>query len=559
MPQSNINRRTVLAGGAAVAGVSVMTAGITSGAAAAPATGPLSGGRTPGAVIPPSDPRYEVLITGINKRFVAHPEHIKMIRSAHDAEDAARRAFRQGKRVSVRSGGHCVADFTCNPEVEVILDFSEMNAVEYDYRRRAFVVEAGARLYNVYEALYKGWGVTLPGGICHSVGIGGHVAGGGYGLLSRAHGLVVDHLLAVEVVVVDARGRVRTVIATRHEDDPNRDLWWAHTGGGGGNFGLITRYWFRSPGATGSDPGKQLVNPPKRVIAHSFDVPWSKLTEAKFTRLMKNVGSWHEHNSGPESPYRHLSSLFNVNSRAHGRLSLYTQIDADIPDARRLLDDYLAAVMAGVGIKPVATTKPSGELAAMPGFLEPRELPWLAAARMVGAPDPVGANPEARVGLKSAYYKKNFTDHQVATFWKYLSDPTLTGVDSTLVVLSFGGRINSVAEEATSSAQRSSVIKVIFQNIWAFEKDDDRFMRWIRAFYEDTYQHTKGVPAIDDVTDGCYINYPDMDLADPQYNTSGVPWYTLCYKDNYPRLQRVKRRWDPSDFFRHSMSVRPRN
>ncbi|NEE48708.1 FAD-linked oxidase, partial [Streptomyces sp. SID8455] len=65
MPQSNINRRTVLAGGAAVAGVSVMTAGITSGAAAAPATGPLSGGRTPGAVIPPSDPRYEVLITGI--------------------------------------------------------------------------------------------------------------------------------------------------------------------------------------------------------------------------------------------------------------------------------------------------------------------------------------------------------------------------------------------------------------------------------------------------------------------------------------------------------------
>ncbi|MEE1728036.1 FAD-dependent oxidoreductase [Streptomyces microflavus] len=559
MPQSNINRRTVLAGGAAVAGVSVMTAGITSGAAAAPATGPLSGGRTPGAVIPPSDPRYEVLITGINKRFVAHPEHIKMIRSAHDAEDAVRRAFRQGKRVSVRSGGHCVADFTCNPEVEVILDFSEMNAVEYDYRRRAFVVEAGARLYNVYEALYKGWGVTLPGGICHSVGIGGHVAGGGYGLLSRAHGLVVDHLLAVEVVVVDARGRVRTVIATRHEDDPNRDLWWAHTGGGGGNFGLITRYWFRSPGATGSDPGKQLVNPPKRVIAHSFDVPWSKLTEAKFTRLMKNVGSWHEHNSGPESPYRHLSSLFNVNSRAHGRLSLYTQIDADIPDARRLLDDYLAAVMAGVGIKPVATTKPSGELAAMPGFLEPRELPWLAAARMVGAPDPVGANPEARVGLKSAYYKKNFTDHQVATFWKYLSDPTLTGVDSTLVVLSFGGRINSVAEEATSSAQRSSVIKVIFQNIWAFEKDDDRFMRWIRAFYEDTYQHTKGVPAIDDVTDGCYINYPDMDLADPQYNTSGVPWYTLCYKDNYPRLQRVKRRWDPSDFFRHSMSVRPRN
>ncbi|WP_329204820.1 FAD-binding protein [Streptomyces sp. NBC_00683] len=557
MPHSDINRRTVLARGAAVAGTSVVTAGLAT-TAAAPAFGHTGGDRTPGAVIAPEDPRYEVLTTGINKRFVARPEHIKMIRSARDAEHAVREAHQQGKRVSVRSGGHCVADFTCNPDVEVIIDFSEMNSVDYDPGRRAFVVEAGARLYNVYEALYKGWGVTLPGGICHSVGIGGHVAGGGYGLLSRAHGLVVDHLLAVEVVVVDAHGKVRTVIATRHEDDPNRDLWWAHTGGGGGNFGLVTRYWFRSPEASGSDPGRQLVNPPRRVIAHSFDVPWSKLTEARFTRLLKNVGAWHEHNSAPDSPYRHLSSLFNVNSRAHGRLSLYTQIDADVPGARGLLDDYRAAVMAGVGIEPIATTKPSGELAAMPGFLEPRELPWLAAARMVGAPDPVGANPEARVGLKSAYYKKNFTDHQVATFWKYLSDPALTGVDSTLVILSFGGKINAVAEDATASAQRSSVIKVIFQNIWAFKEDDDRFMRWIRAFYEDTYKYTKGVPVIDDTTDGCYINYPDMDLADPQYNTSGVPWYTLCYKDNYPRLQKVKRRWDPSDFFRHSMSIKLR-
>ncbi|WP_420708863.1 BBE domain-containing protein [Streptomyces sp. NRRL S-378] len=100
--------------------------------------------------------------------------------------------------------------------------------------------------------------MTLPGGVCHSVGAGGHVSGGGYGLLSRDFGLVVDHLYAVEVVVPGAGGRPRTVVATREPGDPHRELWWAHTGGGGGNFGLITRYWFRTPGTEHAPPERQL-------------------------------------------------------------------------------------------------------------------------------------------------------------------------------------------------------------------------------------------------------------------------------------------------------------
>ncbi len=56
---------------------------------------------------------------------------------------------------------------------------------------------------------------------------------------------------------------------------------------------------------------------------------------------------------------------------------------------------------------------------------------------------------------------------------------------------------------------------------------------------------------------GAYINYPDVDLADPRWNTSGVPWHTFYYRDNYPRLQQVKARWDPADVFRHALSVRP--
>ncbi|KQW13378.1 FAD-binding protein [Streptomyces sp. Root369] len=550
MSSAHLGRRSVLAGGAAAVGTAALTA-------APPATAAAdSGARAAvGAKVSPRDPRYELLTTGINKRFVARPEYIKMIRSAADAERALREAFRSGKRVSVRSGGHCVADFTCNPDVEVILDFSEMTGVGYDPRFRAFYVEAGARLYNVYEALYKGWGVTIPGGVCHSVGAGGHVSGGGYGMLSRAYGLVVDHLYAVQVVTVDANGKVRTVIATREEDDPNRDLWWAHTGGGGGNFGLATRYWFRSPEATGSQPGDQLVNPPSRVWVSAVDFRWEQLDETSFGRLLKNFGSWHQRHSGPDDEYRHLSSLFNVNAKAFGRLSLYTQIDATIPHSRALLDSYLAELLDGTGIEPVPMDRPSGELAAMPNYFRPAELPWLAAARMLGAPDPVGANPIARVGLKSAYFRENFTDHQVASLYRFLSDPELDNPDTTLVLLSFGGLINGVEPHATASAQRDSVFKVIFQNIWSDEKRDERCLRWIREWYQDVFAETEGVPETDGVTDGCYINYPDTDMADPRHNRSGLPWHALFYKDNYRRLQEIKRHWDPADYFRHSLSI----
>jgi FAD/FMN-containing dehydrogenase len=60
-----------------------------------------------------------------------------------------------------------------------------------------------------------------------------------------------------------------------------------------------------------------------------------------------------------------------------------------------------------------------------------------------------------------------------------------------------------------------------------------------------------------EVVDGCYVNYPDADLSDPMWNTSGVPWHGLYFKDNYARLQRAKSAWDPGEVFRHRQSVRP--
>ncbi|WP_251018778.1 FAD-dependent oxidoreductase [Streptomyces sp. ISL-11] len=548
-----MRRSAAVAGGAALTGLAGQAH-----AADEPAPGessPLE--RAGGATIAPSDARYPGLTTGNNQRFVARPEYVKMIKSSGDAVRALSDAIKAGKRVSVRSGGHCFADFVCHPDAKVILDFSEMTAVGYDPSLRAFSVEPGARLLNVYEALYKGWGVTIPGGTCYSVGIGGHIAGGGYGLLSRRNGLVVDHLYAVEVVVASASGEVKVVRATREAGDPNRDLWWAHAGGGGGNFGLVTRYWFRSPGATGSTPGNQLIQPPSTVLVSAVGIPWSQLDQQGFTRLVKNYGAWFEANSAADNKNRHLSSIMNISSQANGVIGLFTQVDATVPGASQLLDEYLAAITAGVGATVKALDKPNGELPALPQLAAARQLPWLQATRLIATSNSTLNDPAVRGAHKSAYLRKNFTDTQVAALYAALTDPNYKNARTMAILFSYGGQVNAVAPDATAYAQRSSAFKLLFQTFWNDPAQDDTHLGWIRGMYGKFFAETGGVPGLNGQSDGCYINYPDSDMADPKINTSGVPWHALYYKDNYARLQQVKKRWDPADVFRHSLSVAP--
>lgn len=124
-----------------------------------------------GAVtVGPDDPRYPELTHGTNQRWVGRPDHIRLVSSAEQVVAAVQRAVRDGKRIAVRSGGHCYEDFVNNSEVQVVIDMSEMAEITYDAGRRAFAVEPGAMLSEVYDKLYKVWGVTIPGGSCPSVG-----------------------------------------------------------------------------------------------------------------------------------------------------------------------------------------------------------------------------------------------------------------------------------------------------------------------------------------------------------------------------------------------------
>ena len=542
MPRT-ISRRGLLA--AAAAATAPVAIGVTPAAAStiAPSPPPDTAGTGAGLVtVTPEDPRYGELITGVNQRWVGSPGRIYVPSTTADVVAAVRAAVHAGQRVSVRSGGHCLADLVFNAQVQTVIDLSTMTAVRYDPQLRAFEVEAGGTLLNVYDTLYKSWGVTIPGGLCYSVGIGGHVSGGGFGLLSRSHGLTVDHLYAIEVVVVDADGEVRAVVATREPDDPNRDLWWGYSGGGGGSFGVITRYWFRSPGATGTDPGALLVRPPEKVLISILQIPWSDLTEDRFAALLGNVGDWFEANSAPDSPYTALSGSYTLSHISAGAVTIATQIDATVPGAQDLLNAYLSSITAGVGVD-LGTVPP------------PLELPWLRATRFLGTASLIGDDPAVRSDNHSAYLITGFTGQQPSVIYRWLTSDAIDNPNAMVVINLVGGQISAVAPDATAVAQRTAVLKVLYQSLWTDPADDAANVAWATGLYREVYAETGGVPVPNGHTDGCYINYPDTALDGPASNTSGVPWQVLYYKGNLPRLQQVKARWDPTDFFRHPLSI----
>ncbi|GAA2359670.1 FAD-linked oxidase [Catellatospora methionotrophica] len=497
-------------------------------------------------ILGPDDPAYATVVRGINRRFVGEPNRVHRVTGTEQVVAAVAEAVRDGRRLAVRGGGHCYEGFVADPEVDVLIDMSGLDAVGWDETRQAYAVGAGAGLGAVYKALFKNWGVTIPGGSCHSVGVGGHFTGGGYGVLSRRHGLTVDHLYAVEVVVVGEDGQVRAVVATRDPADPHHDLWWAHTGGGGGTFGVVTRFWLRSPGG-GPDPATALPTPPAEVWLHAVTWPWASLDRDGFDRLLTNFGDWHERHATAADPYAGLAAALLVQARAADGISLRTTMDATAPDTEGLLRAFVAEIGAGVGAAG-PMTQDSGKVAAPPDATAPRKLRWLWANQLAA-----GSDLERRAKYKSAFLRRGFTARQRAAIWASLDHPH---TDAVLQLDSFGGAINEVAAEATAYPHRDSVLKAQWQVYWTDPADDDRHLAWIRQAYRAVFADRGGVPVADDQLDGCYVNYPDVDLSDPGWNTSGTPWTELYFGLNYARLQQVKARWDPTDTFRHAQSVR---
>jgi hypothetical protein len=139
-----------------------------------------------------------------------------------------------------------------------------------------------------------------------------------------------------------------------------------------------------------------------------------------------------------------------------------------------------------------------------------QELTWLWATQQLN-----GETPKYMGKYKSAYMIEPFPGDQIEVMWKYLTKPECPNPRSLLQIDSYGCQVNAVAPDATAVPQRSSIMKLQFQAYWREPSEAASNLVWIREFYKEMYGPNGPTPG--PVMDGCYVNYPDVDLHNWQY------------------------------------------
>jgi len=285
-------------------------------------------------------------------------------------------------------------------------------------------------------------------------------------------------------VTVDETGRAARVVATREPSDPNRDLWWAHTGGGGGNFGIVTRCWFRAPDASGSDPSTLLPQAPASVVTFTAAWTWDDIDRASFQRLLRQHGTWCERNSGVDSPNATLWTLLEIHRRQFGAI-IARGISTDAA-AEPQIEAHLAALSDGI---------------APPDRRELARMSWLQFA-LNPFPDLFAMPPGGvRMKMKDALLRRSLTDDQIDAAYEHLTRADCDVMGGVLGVATYGGAVNRMAPDATASGQCASILDVACSTGWLDARDDGINLRWVRAFYRDLFSDSGGVPIPGDAYD----------------------------------------------------------
>ena len=289
-----------------------------------------------------------------------------LVSTTSEVRHAVADAVAAGHAVAARDAETFTSPRGDGPASWTTVDLSPMNTVCFDEDRQAFLVEAGARLAAVHQTLYEHWGVVVPsrtgpdtcGPGCLS---GRHRPG-------TAQRLATEYLYAIEVVLVNSFGQTRAIVATREPDDPHHDLWSAHTAVGAERFGLVTKYWFRAPGASGRDARALLPRAPVPLLSALVVVPNGVFDHGQMSALRHNYGRWHRRwrHTNAGLGYRAVfGGLVLPERKGHNEAGavLVLHADAAMPDAEQVLESDRAALTEG--------------LAEEYRVLPPRVLPWL--------------------------------------------------------------------------------------------------------------------------------------------------------------------------------------
>ncbi|MDQ2914303.1 MAG: FAD-binding oxidoreductase [Chloroflexota bacterium] len=438
-----------------------------------------------GRVIRPDDAEYDKARTSFYGGVDRRPAAIVRVADADDVSRVISLVRESGTEFVVRSGGHGVAGYAL-PDGGIVLDLADMKALDIDAERRTAWAETGLTA-SEYTIAADAHGLATGFGDTGSVGLGGLTLGGGVGYLVRKHGLTIDDLLAADVVTAD--GQLLRVDAESHPD-----LFWAIRGGGG-NFGVATRFQFRLH-PVGTIVGGMMMLPATADAIHSFIA----LAEAAPEELstIANVMP------APPMPF--------VPAEHHGKLVIFAMLC------------FAGAVEAGErAIAPFrALATPIVDM------VKPSRYPEMY------PPD----DPEYHPIATGRTLFIDSVDRSVAdTIVERLNASNASMRVAQLRVL--GGAMARIPVDATAFAHRRSQIMVNVAALYERPEQAAVYEPWVTGF----------AAALNQGDSGAYVNFlVDEGQARIRDAYPGKTW---------DRLRSIKRRYDPTNLFRLNQNIPP--
>lgn len=438
-----------------------------------------------GQVIAPDDAGYDHARTVFAGGIDRHPAVIIRPKDASEVAYVVSLARESGMELAIRSGGHSSAGHSVS-EGGIVLDLSSMKALDIDVEGRTAWAETGLTA-GEYTAAAGAHGLATGFGDTASVGIGGITLGGGIGYLVRKHGLTIDNLLAAEVVTADGQ-----ILYTDAETHP--DLFWAIRGGGG-NFGVATRFKFRLQ-EVDSIVGGILVLPATPEVVAGF-MAEAEAAPEELSTIANVMGA-------PPMPF--------LPEEYHGKLIVFAMMAyaGETEAGQRALAPFRALAT------PIAD------------MLRPMRYPEM-------------YPPEEGDYHPTAVGRTMFIDRVDQEVAKTIIE-TLEASDAPMRVAQLrvlGGAMGRVPADLTAFAHRQSKVMVSLAAFYSTPEEQMRREAWVDAFAASLRQSDSGA----------YVNF----LGD-----EGEERIRLAYPGStWDRLRAIKRRYDPTNLFRLNQNIPP--
>jgi FAD/FMN-containing dehydrogenase len=464
-----------------------------------------------GTLVLPGQSRYATAKLLFDPRFNSqHPAGIAYVKTPKDVATCIAFARKYQIPFAARSGGHSYGGWSGTSGLIIDVGNFKMGAVSGS----TAVVGAGTRLIDFYNGL-AAKGRAVPGGSCPTVGIAGLTLGGGIGVTARAYGLTCDSLESVQIVMAD--GSVLTATA-----DPKQhgDLFWACQGGGGGNFGVVTSFTFRTV-------------PAPSPCLFSMSWPWSQA--AKVIAAWQN---WAPH--GPDQLWSNLHLACPTNGGSPSIAVGGTYLGSAADAARQL--DALWAKSGRPANGNWSLSNPRPFLTAMLveagcgsiGY-QACHLPWYASGGKLSQQPQYAKSDFFTTALSSSGI--NTLLAQVASLRNVAGG---AGGVGGIAFDSLGGAVNRVAPGATAFVHRNALFGAQYTTDWkngTGGAGPANQLAWLRRFWAAMRPYASGQ---------AYQNYPDPDL---------VNYAQAYYGSNLPKLSGLKKKYDPHNVFKFPQAI----